>query len=357
MYSTYIYNRQGVAIAVLDDLMSVQVSQKINQPWDASFVIAPTTPWYDMSKLIPYSTCKILKKYGGQDVEILTGLLVGVQKNADQVKVVVKSSLHLLQRLKISGNTYTNTTVNDVVQSLASLISSKTGYTISYTCDIVETITSKDFRFGMSIYDVLKDLAGNRYEFDFVWNGGVSYTLAFMQSIGEDKTTGAGAIDYRYDIADLSDANMDYTCTIDFMELANTIYARSWHDTTTQSDASSIVSYWPLEETITPSGDVVSETTKTLDEKKVLKKNYEVTPKYSEKDYFLLNIGDLVAVYIYENNNLTDYTGVMKVLNKSLTAGDMESYKITIGTDYLIGEDIVDIITWLKRRVQSLELQ
>ena len=170
-------------------------------------------------------------------------MIVGVQKNADQIKVVVKSSLHLLQRLKISGNTYNNTTVSNVVQSTGSVIASKTGYSVSFTCDIVESITNKEFRFGMSVYDVLKELAGNRYEFDLIWNGGDSYTLAFMQSIGEDKTTGSGAIDYRYDIADLSDANMDYTCTIDFMELANTIYARSGNATTTQSDASAIISY------------------------------------------------------------------------------------------------------------------
>lgn len=356
MYTAYIYSRQGDTIAVLEDLMNVQVAQKINQPGDASFVITPATPGYDMSKMIPYATCRILKLYGGQDVEILTGVLVGIQKDSDQIKVIVKSCLHLLQREKITWSIYSSTTIQAAIQASASLIASKTWYTVSVSCDVVENIINKEFRFGMNIYDVIKELAGTRYEFDFVWNEGTSYTLSFMQSIGADKTTGPWAVEYRYDISDLSDANMEYQCNIDFTELANTIYARSGSSTTIQSDPASIIAYWPLEETITPSGDVVQEATKALEEKSILKKNYELNPKYSEQDYFRLDIGDIVAVYIYENSILTDYTWVMKVLSKSLTAGDSESYKIVIGTDYLIGEDIIDVITWLKRRVTGLEL-
>lgn len=357
MYSAYVYNRQWVTIAVVEDLMNVQVSQKINQPGDASFVVTKATPWYSDVIMSPYVTCRIMKYQDGENVSILTGVIVWVQKTADQYKIVVKSTLHLLQKEKISWYNYTSTTINAVMQSLASLIASKTGYSVSLSCDVVETITDKEFRFGMNIYDVLKELAGTRYEFDLIWNGSTSYTLGFMQSIGEDKTTWPGAVEYRYDIADLSDANMEYTCTVDYTELASTIYAKSSTTTTIQSDPALVALYGPLEETITPSGDAVQEASKALQERGVAKKSYEVIPKYSEQDYFRLNIGDVVAVYIYENDSIIDYTGAMKVLNKSLSAGDMESYRITIGIDYLVGEDIIDTITTLKRRVQNLELQ
>lgn len=357
MYTAYIHNRQGDVIEVWEDLMNVSSSQKTNQPWDLSFTITKDTPWYTGAVIAPYSPIIIRKQYGNDEVIVMKGVLVGIEKNAEIRRVIVKSTLHLLQREKLESQTiYTNTTIEIVTQSLASLIASKTGYTILLNCDIIEHVTDKEFRFGMSIYDVLKELAGDRYEFDLIRNGGVSYTLAFMQSIGTDRTDGPWSLTYSYDISDLTDANMDYTCTIDYTEVANTIHARRDSTMVTQSDPLSIIEYWPLEDTITPSGDVAQEATKALEERKEIKRNYKVTPRYPEKDYFQLSIGDLVAVHIYENDTQFDYTGVMKVLDKTLTAGDMESYKITIGTDYLIGEDLVDILSSIKRRVSNLEL-
>lgn len=220
---------------------------------------------------------------------------------------------------------------------------------ITLDCDVVDT-TTKKFEKGISMLDVLEELAKNWYEFRII-----DKVLIFKQSIGIDRTTGNGMVQYKYDVFSPDERTIDgIKMQIDGKDLTNGALSKVKENSQYIDDDTSIEEFGLLETAFSKSGDENTTAQSYINEHKDTL--FEIDVDVVSKDFFEWDLWDMVKVDIVSWNDLLFYDGTMKILEKSYTGGDLPSIEIKVWKVVVPNKDIFDQVSTLKRRVQFLEI-
>ena len=248
-----------------------------------------------------------------------------------------KTLNHILERREIQAETsiLPTTSIATAITTILSSLDALYPTNITLNISASELIgAQKKYSYGASFWSILKDLAGTTYDWDIVPSrplqqedsSSLTLVLKFGSLIGADLT---GSTLFQDDVVDPASKNISVKATMDLTKLANAVKAKNGNNVSVQVDSGDITTRGiRLDSTITPSGDVTQEATKELATRIVPAVKLDITPDDIGDDFYNYSVGDLVKVYVYQNDQLLDYDGDMKITEKRLDAGDAEKNTI-----------------------------
>ena len=361
MYIAYIYDRDRNIIGQFFELLDLSINVTLNQQGNGQFRFRNDEIDFDQTILAPYNLIRIVRLFDwNTEFEVFSWVLIGLDGDLDFTTVICRTFSHLLDRRLITADlNFTNQTVDQIVTGLLQNINTNFATGISIDCGVTTVVANKSYRFWQSVLACLRDLAGQEYEFDVVADISLNLTLKFKTIIGQDRTTWPNYREFRYDIADLSDANLtNIKVNLDYTKIGNAILAKSWVFTSISIDPTSIAEFGRLEQMLTNNGDVATASQQELAKRKGIQRKYDITPRTAEGLFYDLQLGDRVLVYIYKNNPFIDFTGTMKIIGKSLQSWESDNETVKIWTFEGDGDDDVLTDFWtVKNRVKQLEVK
>jgi len=351
MFIAYIYDKDNNLIAQVEDIIDLDISNKINDISTASFSLHNTNEYATRTYLKEYRRVKIHHLADSSEKVMFDGVIRGFDADLNKTSVKLASFEHLLDRRLIhSDKSFSSVSVDSIVSDVLSEINTRYETNITLDCGITD-ITSKEYKKAETGLSILQDLAGNGYEFIIE-----DLVLKFKETVGIDRTTWENFVEYRYDIDEPDYRSIDSVkMTVDGKEFANGIIWKAWSNYTELDDPTSISEFGLIESSFINSGDDASATSSFLWDHKDSVSEFEVWT--ITNDFFEANIGDEVKVYIFVGNDIMFYDWSMKVIEKKYTSGDLPSIGYVLGKTKVQSKNIIEQILDTQSRIKSLELK
>lgn len=341
MYNIYIYNKNWVIITQIPKISDLEINLKINDISSANFNIE--NKYVDYNSLQEFNLVKINKKVKSwEEKEMFSWIIRWVKTNLMWTTVYLNDKLFLLKKKKLYvDKTYTNQSISSILGDLVNHVNSRDTWFATLNSGI-STLVTKEYRVWESVFDILTDLAGDIYEFSFVWN-----TINFLTSIWEDRSVWWDIVLFEFDKENYDSRNiLSIDWGYDAENISNAVISsENWN----AEDATSIAKYWRIEEYFSSGlkADLLLERKDSINE-------LNIEPKIS--NFFLCNIWDLVKVQINTWNSLLDYNGSIKVIEKKFTSWSIDKVIFRINKWKVKTLDLFETIGSLKNRIEKLEL-
>lgn len=344
----YIYDKQRNLLTQIFDFTDFTASVKINNIGTASFTLSYDNVGCKYEYLKEFNKIEIADK---NENIIFEGVIRWADTSLDGVKVVCAThEYYLKNRLILSSSpaNYTGT-ISNLISTVLSNINAVENTGLTLDSDVTTTISGKTYQIGTSVYDVLTDLAWWGYEFKVK-----NRKILLKYNIGADKSIEANP-DYtqlKYDATDhWEDTIAKATGSYDVDNMKNVVLETNTNSVV--SDSSSITDYGRIEGTYTNSDALNA--TGYLNERKASIKEFTVTPQTN--DFFIADIGDTVAVYIYTGSDMMFYNGTMKVIGKKYSfTGDIEKVDLELSKSKVGTLSFDEFLRGLNERVRLLEI-
>jgi len=350
-YIAYFYDINNNVVAQVEDILDLQVESILNDVSSASFALFNTNPYCKREFIKSYRRVKINLSSDNSEDTLFDGVIRWFPSDLTKTTIQLKSFEHLLKRRKIHQDyNYTNTSINTVLSDILLEINTRYETNITLDCWITDLV-SPGYKDWQDFLSIIKDLAGNWYEFivdDLV--------LKFKTTVWVDRSSGADFVEYRLDSTEPSDRTID---TASFNEdgelLVNWVIAKSGSNYNDQDDLASIAEYWLVEDTIFVYGDVIKSAESYIADHKNGVQEFEISATTS--NFFEAFLGDFVKVYIFVGNDIMFFDGPMKITKKRYTAGDLPLIEFSVGITKIKTLDPLEKIKELGERINKLEVQ
>jgi len=350
MFIAYIYDLDNNVFAQVEDILDLNIQDKINDISKASFGLYQSNPYCTRTYLKEYRRVKICLNENWEEKTMFDGVIRWFDADLDKTSIKLESYDHLFERrlLHVDYN-YTDQSVDTILQDILDDINILYETNIILDCGI-STLTSKSYKKAENFLKVLKDLAWNWYEFIIE-----DLVLKFKETIWIDRTTGAEFVEYRYDINDPDDRSIDQVkMANDWKELANGVIWKSWSDYTEDDDATSITEFWLVESSFTTSWDDTTSTASFLLDHKESLSEFDVWAVTN--DFFEAFLWDLVKVYIFVWNDIMFFDWPMKIIEKQYIWWDLPKIKYTLSKTKIQSKGILEQVVDIQERLKTLEL-
>jgi hypothetical protein len=316
---------------------------------DASFEMPNSDPKLNRTNFKEFNQIKINRLTKDSEKTVLEWVVKNIESDLDWSKITINSFDYLFKRKK----TYTALTLDGnlttFLTSLLSQINARYATDWVLDCNISDTVTlGQAISAGTSFLDILKKIPDIEWKFSTInW----VKTITVRRSIGIDRTTGPNFIEFLWDIANPRKRTIKtarHTLNADNLSNAvNDSYNR------VVTDATSISEFWRIEESVTTSGTDTIDW--YLDQHKVSVAELEVTP--TSLDFFMVDIGDTVKVYIYVWNDLMYYNWSLKVVSKTVSGENLKEIRIWLSKTNVTTLWVLETIKDLKDRLKLQELR
>ncbi|PZM85072.1 hypothetical protein DLH72_02220 [Candidatus Gracilibacteria bacterium] len=277
----------------------------------------------------------------GNEKRLFYGLIKGVKSDLQTCEVRCVDFIYLLKKKCIFSNINGVFSAKEILNNIKTQINNRDNNFIkTINCEINDQ-TNRDFKRGKTIFDILRDLASDLYEFKFI-----DGNLFFVDSIGEDRTSGSNIVFFEYNIfspesANISKAEIEY----DLDNIFNYVYGSD----EIGFDSESVEIFGVLEKF-----DDKNKKEKLLQENKNSLKEFKIEPIIS--DFFFCNVGDTVKVSIDNGTEMLKFDGSLKVVEKSYKSGDLEVVTFKLNSSKFRSKNIFETISELKSDVKNLKL-
>lgn len=350
MYIAYIYDKDNNLIAQVEEILDININNKLNDVSRASFGLYHTNPYCTRDYLKEYRRVKINLNKDNEEKTMFDWVIRWFDADLTKTNIKLESFEHLFERKLLHQDyTFTDQSVDTILQTILDAINTRYETNITLDCGITD-LTTKEYKKAETFLKVLKDLAGNWYEFivdDLV--------LKFKDTIWVDRSTGDDFVEYRFDKNEPDDRSIDsVTMSVDGKELANWVIWKSGSNYTEDDDATSIAEFWLLESSFTTSWDDTTTTTSFLDDHKESWSEFQVEAKTD--DFFEAFLGDFVKIYIFIWNDIMFFDWSMKIVEKTYTWGDLPKITYKIAKTKIRSKDIVEQVSDIQERLKTLEL-
>lgn len=351
MYIVYIYDQSNTVIAQVDEVLDVEITNKINDVSTASFWLNHTNEYCTRAYIKEYRRIKINYLADNEEKTMFDGVIRWFEADLTKASIKCESFEHLLDRRVLHSNyTYTGATIDAILTAMLWDINTRYQTNITLDCWVLTT-TTKTYNKWETFLKVLKDLADLWFEF-YIDN----MVLKFKTTIWSDKTTWAGIVEYRYDINEPDDRSIDSVKMLtDWKELATGVIWKSWSNFTELDDPTAKTEFWLIETSFANSWDQATETQTYLDDHKQSISEFDIG--VISQDYFEANLWDIVKVYLFIGNDILFYDWSMKVVQKTYKSWDLADIKYTLSKGTMASKNILDKISEIQDKVQSLELK
>ena len=348
-----IYNNSGdTLLAEFSKIISANVSEKLNNSISWNFEIPENEASISETNLQEYNIVKI----SNISWEIFQGYIVWLEVKPWTVKVLINDQNSIWnKKLVYTEKNYTSWTwINTILSEILTEINSRydTGYVLD--TDVTDTI-SWDLNFSKweKFINVLKTLSDLWYEYITR-----NWKLEFKTAIWENKTNPSNSNYFKYEYNTKSPLNNNVDnirAILNWKNISNALIWKSWIDYSEQEDATSISNFWRLEESVFSDGDISTFTAEKLSQSKSSVKELTITPQV--KSYNEHWIWDLLDCEIIWENNLIDYSGTVKVLEKKYSISEWENIEYKISPVKTITRTFIKQFSDLQNEVHKILLK
>jgi len=308
MIIVYIYDHQWNPLTQVFDVQRFECTQTLNSYDQSTFAFQSNHQDNSSVKLKNYNEIKITKIKNGIEYEYIHGIIHSVEATLTETVVKIRSFEWLFEKKIIaSDKTYNNKTVDYIISELLWEINVRYETGISLDCAITDTIDLSIKKWA-TFSSVLQELVKLWYQYRVIQK-----KLCIKEHIWIDRTVWSWFYQLKWNSTDPLERNISKaTISTDAWQLSNAPFEKSiWF----QTDTVSINSYGRVEETITADGSPTVALHDTLTSKSSLIKIIDIDPKV--KDFFAVNIWDLLSVDIHAGNDIMSYYGTVNVLQKT----------------------------------------
>lgn len=269
------------------------------------------------------------------------GLIKWVKSDLQICEVRCVDFLYLLKKKCIFSNINWVFSAKEILNNIKTQINNRDNNFIkTVSCEINDQ-ANRVFKKWKTIFDILRDLASDLYEFKFI-----DGNLFFVDSIWEDRTSWNNIVFFEYNIfspesANISKAEIEY----DLDNIFNYVYGSDeiWFD------SESVEIFWVLEKF-----DDKNKKEKLLQENKNSLKEFKIEPTIS--DFFFCNVWDTVKVSIDNWTEMLKFDWSLKVVEKSYKSWDLETVNFKLNSSKFRTKNIFETISELKSDVKNLKL-
>lgn len=340
MYVVYIYDHLWNILTQLFKFESLKIVEKINNISTVDFEIPNDINCkYEFFK--EYNQVKIFKNKNWKETELFSWIIRSVKSTFDQTSVSL-NCFHLLLRKKIiyTDKNYTDS-IKNIIQDIINEINSRDeNFIEEFECDVVEEVT-KEYKAKRTFFDILWDLAGDKYEFSFDWK-----KLIFQETIWEDKSFWKNIVLFEYNINSPESRTINWAeFEYDSDHIVNAVHWEDWQ----VEDSESISEFGRLEEWFT--SWIASE---ILEERKNSVKELNIDSIIN--DFSICNLWDIVRVYIDTWNDIMQFDWTLKVIEKTLKIWWVDSVEIKLNVWKITSLWLRDTLSSMNSRIKNLEL-
>ena len=228
----------------------------------------------------------------------------------------------------------------DMIQEIVNQINQRDPWFIKqFICEI-DVNSRVEFSKWKSLFDALKDLAWDVYEFYFK-----NWILFFWKSIWRDRTFWNDLVFFEYNIlTPESNTIIKAEVNYDIKNISNSVFIDNiWE----AKDNESISEFGILEENFNKWSlqEIFNENKKSL-------KEFNIEP--ISTDYFLCNIWDIVKVRIETWSDMLYFDWNLKVVEKSFRWWELNDVKFKLNSSKMRTKDIFETISDLKSKTKNL---
>jgi len=327
MFVVYFYDPFGNSLTQFFDIFDLKIRKKLNDVSTASFSIElKHNLSYEILK--EFNKVKIFKEDG--EKLMFSWVIKQVSADFDKYNIVIFSDEYLLKRkLLNSAKSYTNTAISDILADIFVWYNIQTD---------ASKIISIDFDKNTKFFDILKKLSEFGYDFKIEDN-----TIIFKQLIWVDRTFGDNFLQL---YANEKETNIaKYKTLYDADNLVNKaiVWDNVYEDTVSQNI------YWVVEEYFTEWDESI------LEERKYSVREIEAIPIV--QDWFAFDVWDLISVDVNLWNEILDFSGNLKIVEKSYEFKDLEKTEIKLSKWKAKTPTLLEKIKQLNDDVYNLKIK
>ncbi len=356
MYIAYIYDKNNSIVAQIEDIFSVDIVEKLNDINRCSFSIFFDNQYCNRNILKVFRKV-ILKKQTENSWEqtLFIWIIRGCGWNINKLDIKLESFDYLLKRRKIHQNyNFSNQSINNIFQTILDEINNRYDTKIILDCWILDQI-SKSFEKWKDVFSIIQEICLNKYEFWFflVWQ---NFFLKIKNTIWIDRTIWENFLQYKYDLLDSEDRNIDnFSFFEDWENFGNWVVVKDWSNYFEENDTDSIFDFWLIETTLSVNWDWNNEAIAYIQEHKDSTIEYDSQVK--SNNYFEVNLWDLVSVYFFTWNEMAFFDWNMKIVEKSYKSWDLENINFKLSKWKILSKNLVEQIWEMKEKLKNLELK
>ncbi len=250
-----------------------------------------------------------------------------------------------------SNYSYTNETIDNILQEQLDAINARENTFISLDCWISQQIT-KTYNKGDTFLSILKDIA--ELWFEFVVEDMV---LKFKENVWTDRTwIWNNFLEFRYDLSEPTERNIDsWKNSVSISSFCNAVIFKDNASSSEEEDATSISIHWRVENSVSNSGSTNETASWYIEQRK--EQTNEVSFKLETSDFFAWNLGDIVKIYIQTGSDLFQFDGTSKIVSKSFTSWDLNEVSFWLSASSVQSPDMVEYFRKLQERIKLLEMK
>lgn len=341
----YIYDKSWTAITQIYDAQNLTISQKINQISEARFTLPLKHPDATRATLKKYNRIKITQEYLWAVKTIFDGVISARLPSLNEVIVICKDKLHVLERSNPINNLTTTASVGSILSTVLNEINTEEDTGITLDCS-VSTSKAVQIDKTTNYFQILQDVA--KWS-EYIVIDNILYVSA---TIGADKTS---SVEFRFDVNNPWDNNIaDAKMEDDGKNLANDIWVKWTGSPVRRTDPTSIAEYGRICDSISISDNNSTDADSVLEERKDGNEIYTVEP--SVNDFWLADLWDIVSVNIISDSDLLQAEWTMRIIEKRLEYRDTEVVKYVLWNSTIRTKNIFEKQKEIEDRLKKLEL-
>lgn len=350
MLNAFFYDRDQVLLDQIDKFVSFEVSQKLNDIWNASFEVENTLLNWKTAYIKENNRCNLYIFEDGLEKLLFEWYIRGKECNLTTTKIFLDDKKGILDDKLLYADLSVTGSIDSVLQDILDDVNAREDTLLTLDCGITTSIT-KVYKKWEIIYSIFDDIAGDMYE-RVVRNN----VLYFKATVGIDRTiAGDNYLEYTWDYLNPYNKTVNKAkMTTDIKEFANCAIGRSSAGVSQAEDATSITEYWRVERPVTNSGDIANTVTNFVNARKEQLREYDIEPM--ENDFFACDLWDSVYVYIDTGFDEMYFAGAMKVIEKSMDGWDINLVRIKLAKTKVKKSDLFSKIKGMDKKIQKIEM-
>jgi hypothetical protein len=287
---------------------------------------------------------KITKEHLWSVETYFDGIISATLSDLYNTTIICKDKLHLLERRNLVNNYSINASISSILSTILTDINALDNTWMTLDCS-VSTIKNVSYTKDQNFLQVLRDITN---WIEFKANDSV---IQVATTIGSDISS---ETEFRFDVLNIWDRNIaGVSVEDDSKNLANAVSVKGT-TTTVTSDPTSITTYGRIDGSFSVDWDSASEAPTILAEHKDWGRNITIQP--IEKDFFIADIGDTVAINVITECDLVYFTGTMRIIEKRLNWGDADRMQYVLWNNKLKTKNFLEKQNEIDERLKKIEL-
>ena len=346
----YIYDKTWTNnIAQIFDAQNIVANKKLNDFWYAEFSIPSSHPSNTFEIMRQFNEVRIAQNKWNWEQEIFHWYLKVSKAWWTKTEVQCRTFEHLLERKKADANVTVTQPLNTTIQNFLNSVNARYDSWLTLNCNITTSVALSYVK-GESFLQVLKKLT-DKYEFTCKWK-----VLYVSENVWIDRSIPDTSeyFQFKRDILEPQDRNViDFSVTRDADDIANAI---QWKSSWFVTDATSISTYWRIEDTLSNSDqNEAVQIAAQLEKRKTVTPKIELQPKI--RNFSFAEVWDTVALYLNAWNELWQSYWTAKIYELNLRVWNLDNIDVRLSETQPYAQWILEFIRQTAKRVERLELQ